>query len=67
MMKIKTIILEIVTDLLLLLGIVSLLYGIYSIYQPATYIVSGIILIIAFKPSFGAFNHNLHKTIRKKQ
>jgi hypothetical protein len=64
-MKFKSIIVEIVTDLFLLFGIALLLFGIYSIYHPATYITGGLILIVAFKPSFSVNKKNPRRLNRK--
>jgi uncharacterized membrane protein len=65
-MKIKSFIIDIISDILLLTGIGLLLFGIYIIYQPATFIIAGLILIIAFKPSFNTnkkqFRHINRKT-----
>lgn len=48
---IKKALLLIIPDLILIAGIVLLTYGTYLIYKPSAFIVLGIILIVAFKPT----------------
>lgn len=54
--------LSILPDILLIIGFISLFYGVFEIYKPASFIVAGILLIAAFFP--GA-NKNVVPTNRQ--
>lgn len=41
---------SILHDILLLIGYALTIYGAYQIYKPAAFVVSGLILLITFRP-----------------
>lgn len=56
--NLKDFIKNIIPDFLLLVGVVSLIYGIYLVYLPAAFMVFGLLLIITFKPVPKINNNN---------
>lgn len=49
-MKLGSVLLSTIPDLLLVCGFVLLIYGVNLIYNPASYITAGFILLFAFYP-----------------
>jgi hypothetical protein len=41
---------KIIVDVMLVTGFSGVVYGIYEIYNPASYIVGGVMLLLAFTP-----------------
>jgi len=44
---------SIFVDLMLILGFLSLVYGVYLMYKPASFVVGGLVLLAAFVPNQG--------------